>query len=61
MAINYATKYSPKVAERFKKGSITNAAAGHDYNFAGAKTVVVEVAAEEQTVFVIWHICYRSF
>lgn len=41
MAINYATKYSPKVAERFKKGSITNAAAGHDYNFAGAKTVVV--------------------
>lgn len=41
MAINYATKYSPKVAERFKKGSITNAAAGHDYSFAGAKTVVV--------------------
>ena len=41
MAINYATKYSPKVAERFKKGSITNATAGHDYNFAGAKTVVV--------------------
>lgn len=41
MAINYATKYSPKVAERFKKGSITNAAAGHDYNFVGAKTIVV--------------------
>ena len=41
MAINYATKYSPKVAERFKKGSITNAAAGNDYKFAGAKTVVV--------------------
>ena len=41
MSINYATKYSPKVAERFKKGSITNAAAGNDYKFAGAKTVVV--------------------
>ena len=41
MSINYATKYSPKVAERFKKGSITNAAAGHDYSFVGAKTVVV--------------------
>ena len=41
MAINYATKYSPKVAERFKKGSITNAAAGNDYSFVGARTVVV--------------------
>ena len=41
MAINYATKYSSKIAERFKKGSITNPAAGHDYSFVGAKTVVV--------------------
>lgn len=41
MAINYATKYSPKVAERFKKASITNAAAGNEYSFVGAKTVVV--------------------
>lgn len=41
MAINYATKYSPKVAERFKKASITNAGAGHEYSFVGAKTVVV--------------------
>ena len=41
MAINYAIKYSSKVAERFKKGSITNAGAGHDYSFVGAKTVVV--------------------
>ena len=41
MAINYATKYAPKVAERFKKASITNAAAGNEYSFVGAKTVVV--------------------
>ena len=41
MATNYATKYSPNVAERFKKASITDAAAGHEYSFAGAKTVVV--------------------
>lgn len=41
MAINYATKYHAKVAERFKKGSITNAGAGHGYSFVGAKTIVV--------------------
>lgn len=41
MAINYATQYSSKVAERFKKASITGTAAGHDYSFAGAKTIVV--------------------
>lgn len=41
MAINYATKYSPKVAERFKKASLTNAGAGNEYSFVGAKTVVV--------------------
>lgn len=41
MAINYATKYSPKVAERFKRGSITNSGAGHEYSFVGAQTVVV--------------------
>lgn len=41
MAINYATKYSPKVAERFKQASLTAAGAGNDYSFVGAKTVVV--------------------
>lgn len=41
MAINYTTKYAPKIAERFKKGSITNAGAGHDYDFVGAKTIKV--------------------
>lgn len=42
MAINYAIKYQPKVAERFKKGSITNAGAGNAYSFVGAKTIVVQ-------------------
>lgn len=41
MAINYATKYHAKVAERFKKASITNSAAGNEYSFVGAKTIVV--------------------
>lgn len=41
MAINYATKYSPKVVERFKQASLTAAGAGNDYSFVGAKTVVV--------------------
>lgn len=42
MAQNYASKYQQKVSERFKKGSITNGAAGHGYSFAGAKTIVVQ-------------------
>jgi hypothetical protein len=41
MAINYAIKYQPKVAERFALGSLTNAGAGNDYSFVGAKTIVV--------------------
>lgn len=41
MAVNYATKYSSKVAERFHKASITDPGAGHDYSFVGAQTVVV--------------------
>lgn len=41
MAVNYATKYHSKVAERFKIGSLTNRAAGNEYSFAGAKTIVV--------------------
>ncbi|MBR1836883.1 MAG: hypothetical protein IJ783_06305 [Kiritimatiellae bacterium] len=41
MAQNYATKYASKVVERFKKESITNRAAGNDYSFAGAQTVVI--------------------
>lgn len=41
MATNYATYFSPKVAERFTLGSLTDSAAGKDYSFIGAQTVVV--------------------
>lgn len=41
MAQNYATKYQSKVAERFKKASITNPGAGHAYNFVGAQTIAI--------------------
>lgn len=39
---NYAIKYQSRVAERFSKGSITEAGAGKDYSFIGAKTIVVQ-------------------
>lgn len=41
MAVNYTEKYASKIAERFAKGSITNAGAGNDYSFIGAKTIKV--------------------
>lgn len=41
MAVNYTTKYSEKIAERFKIGSVTDSACGHDYSFVGAKTIKV--------------------
>ena len=41
MAINYTTKYSSKIAERFKLGSLTDSACGNDYSFVGAKTIKV--------------------
>lgn len=41
MAINYTTKYASKIAERFKIGSLTDSACGHDYDFVGAKTIKV--------------------
>lgn len=41
MAINLATKYSPKVAERFALGSLTDAYAGKDYEFSGVQTIKV--------------------
>lgn len=40
-AINYATAFSPKVAESFFKESLTDSATGKDYSFSGAKTVRV--------------------
>lgn len=41
MAINLTTKYSDKVAERFKKQSLTTSAANSDYTFEGIKTLNV--------------------
>jgi len=41
MAINLATKYSDKVAERFKKGTLIGGASNQDYSFEGVKTVKV--------------------
>ena len=41
MAINLISEYQKKIAERFSLGSLTDEAAGHDYDFAGAKTIEV--------------------
>lgn len=41
MAINLATKYEKKVAERFSVGSRTDKFAGKDYDFVGVKTIKV--------------------
>lgn len=41
MAVNYTTKYAGRIAERFHKRSITDAACGQDYSFVGAKTVKI--------------------
>ena len=41
MAVNYTIKYADKIAERFHKASITDAACGNEYSFVGAKTVRV--------------------
>lgn len=39
--INLADKYSTKVAERFAQSSITDAYAGHDYDFSGVKSIKI--------------------
>ena len=41
MAINYASKHASQVDERFAAASITEAIVNKDYDFVGAKTVVV--------------------
>ena len=41
MAINYASKYSQLVDERFTKASVTAPAINNDYDFSGVKTVHV--------------------
>lgn len=52
MAVNYATKYESKVAERFHKRSVTDSACGHGYSFTGAKTIrVSSVDTVEETQY----------
>lgn len=41
MALDYTVKYAGKIAERFRKGSITNAAAGNEFEFTGARSVKI--------------------
>lgn len=41
MAINLITEYQKKIAERFTLGSLTDEAAGHDYDFTGTKAIEV--------------------
>jgi len=41
MALNYTTEFSPLVAERFSKESITDAYAGKDYDFSGVKSIKI--------------------
>lgn len=41
MAINYTTKYSPLIDERFKHSSITDRFAGKKYEFDGVKSIKV--------------------
>jgi len=41
MAINLTSKYSDKVAEHFKKASLTGSQSNRDYTFEGVKTVKV--------------------
>ncbi|MEA4853224.1 MAG: FN3 associated domain-containing protein [Christensenella sp.] len=41
MAVNFATKYSSKVAEKFTRESYVAGNASTDYDFAGVKTITV--------------------
>ena len=41
MAINYASRYSTQIDERFAKEAMSGPAVNQDYDFVGAKTVNV--------------------
>lgn len=41
MSVNYASKYSPLVDERFRLGSVTNGAVNQNYDWTGVQTVRV--------------------
>lgn len=45
MAINYAVKYATKIAERFKKASITDADCGHEYTFVGPNSRTIRIGS----------------
>ena len=45
MAINYAIKYASKIAERFKKASITDADCGHEYTFVDTKSKTIRIGS----------------
>lgn len=41
MSLDYSVKYQNNIASRFKKGSLTDAGAGHYYSFTGARSVKI--------------------
>jgi hypothetical protein len=48
MALNYTTKYSPLIADRFKQQSFTEKYAGKKFDFDGAQSVVVYTVDKAQ-------------
>ncbi|MDR0906717.1 MAG: chitobiase/beta-hexosaminidase C-terminal domain-containing protein [Oscillospiraceae bacterium] len=48
MALNYTTKYSPLIADRFKQQSFTEKYAGGKYDFDGAQSIVVYTVDKAQ-------------
>ena len=45
MAINYATKYATKIAERFKKASVTDDDCGHEYTWVDPNSKTIRVGS----------------
>ncbi len=45
MAINYAVKYATKIAERFKKASVTDDDCGHEYTWVDPKSKTIRVGS----------------
>lgn len=43
--INYATKYESKIAERFKRASITDADCGHEYTFVSPNSKTIRIGS----------------
>ena len=48
MALNYTTKYSPLIADRFKQQSFTEKYAGTKFDFDGAQSIVVYTVDKAQ-------------